>query len=66
MNFKRKFMFFKIVGIDETLHKSNEYNIDKMSILIDINFVDEKLTQIVTKDCIQLNCTPIVNLFPAT
>ncbi len=66
VNFKRKFMFFKIVGIDETLNKSNEYNIDKMSILIDINFVDEKLTQIVTKDCIQLNCTPIVNLFPVT
>jgi type VI secretion system protein ImpG len=62
--FKRKFMFFRILGLDKLITDSCITEVKNISILIDIDFSDDRLLQIVKNDSIIINATPIVNLFP--
>ncbi|MDR0695622.1 MAG: type VI secretion system baseplate subunit TssF [Holosporales bacterium] len=66
LHFKRKFMFFRITGLDALLAECDVSNIRKFSILIDIDFVTDRLDQIVNIDSIAVNTVPIVNLFQVT
>lgn len=66
LHFKRKFMFFRILNLNKIINESGIKDISEISILIDINFRDERLTHIVKNDSIIINATPIVNLFSIT
>ncbi|MDR2667031.1 MAG: type VI secretion system baseplate subunit TssF [Holosporales bacterium] len=66
LHFKRKFMFFKLLKLHELILESGITNITEMSLLIDINYSDSRLNQIVNNNSILINAVPIVNLFPVT
>ncbi|MDR0942659.1 MAG: type VI secretion system baseplate subunit TssF [Holosporales bacterium] len=66
LHFKRKFMFFRILGLDELMASSDVTEIENISILIDVAFLSDRLLQIVKNDSLIINAVPIVNLFPAT
>ena len=63
IHFKKKFMFFKILNIDKLLKNSNCTNVKDLTIVIFVNFLNERLLEVVRGNCIMLNATPIVNLF---
>lgn len=64
--FKQKFMFFRIIGINDLIKKSGISNIYEFSISIDVSVTNERLVEIINKESILLNAVPIVNLFPMT
>lgn len=64
--FKQKFMFFRIIGIDDLIKNSGISNIHDFSISIDVNVSNERLVEIINNNSILLNAVPIVNLFPVT
>jgi type VI secretion system protein ImpG len=64
--FRRKFMFFRILHLDEMLVASSLTDVAEMSIYVGINLYSNRLHQIVIHDSIIINATPIVNLFPVT
>ncbi len=66
LHFKQKFMFFRIIGIDDLIKNSGISNIYEFSILIDVNVRNERLLEIINNESILLNAVPIVNLFPIT
>jgi type VI secretion system protein ImpG len=66
LHFQRKFIFFRILNIDKFIKESGVTEIEEFSILIDINFCNDRLLKILKNESIILNSTPIVNLFPFT
>ncbi|MDR0640647.1 MAG: type VI secretion system baseplate subunit TssF [Holosporales bacterium] len=66
LHFRRKFMFFKILGIGKMIENSGLKDIDEFSILIEISPIHDRLSEIVKKGAIAINTVPIVNLFPIT
>ncbi len=66
LHFKRKFMFFRILNLGKLMAENNCQNVNELSIIIDIKVNDERLLEIVKKDSIIINATPIVNLFEIT
>ncbi|MBQ7524211.1 MAG: type VI secretion system baseplate subunit TssF [Alphaproteobacteria bacterium] len=66
LHFKRKFMFFRILGLGEAIRHSGEQNLSEISIIIDVDVSDDRLLEIVNRDALTLNAVPIVNLFPVT
>ncbi|MDR1390842.1 MAG: type VI secretion system baseplate subunit TssF [Holosporales bacterium] len=66
LHFKKKFMFFRILGVGDLIVKSRKKNISEFSIIIDVSTSDEQLIQVIKDDSLALNTTPVVNLFPIT
>ncbi|MDR1488570.1 MAG: type VI secretion system baseplate subunit TssF [Holosporales bacterium] len=66
LNFKQKFMFFEIHGINESIKRSGITDISEISLIIKTSKPKDRLFQIINKNTFLLNCTPIVNLFPFT
>lgn len=64
--FKQKFMFFRIIGLDNLIKNSGINNIYEFSILIDVTIQNDRLVEIINNKSILLNAVPIVNLFPVT
>jgi type VI secretion system protein ImpG len=66
LHFPRKFMFFRIVNIQDLISKTLLTNIDSISLLIDVDQRDDRFSDTLKKISIMINATPIVNLFQVT
>ena len=66
LHFKQKFMFFKIKNLNKYINESLTKNISDMSIIIDINFNNDRLKNIDLNKMIMINAVPVVNLFNLT
>lgn len=66
LHFRKKFMFFRVFGIGETINSLGLESIDEFSIIIDAKLTTERLFEVVKDDSIILNSAPIVNLFNVT
>ncbi|MDR1034953.1 MAG: type VI secretion system baseplate subunit TssF [Holosporales bacterium] len=66
LHFPRKFMFFKIINVHDLITKTLLTNIDSISLVIDVNYKNDRFSDTIKKVSITTDATPIVNLFQVT
>lgn len=66
LNFKQKFMFFKLKNLSGYISKASVENISELSIIIDIDFSNDRLKNLELNKMLMINAVPIVNLFYLT